>query len=42
MAFFDKVKKFNKDATCYTFGARSTGTGLSPCLIENTSFKKWH
>ena len=34
MAFFVKMKTFNKDATCYTFG--TTGTGLSPCLTENT------
>ena len=28
------MKTFNKDAICYTFG--TTGTGLSPCLLENT------
>ena len=34
MAFFVKIKTFNRDATCYTFG--TTGTDLFPCLTENT------
>ena len=34
MAFFVKVKTFNRNGACTTFG--TTGTGLFPWLKENT------
>ena len=37
MTFFVKVKTFNREEKCYTFG--NTGTGLSSWLIENTGFE---